>query len=61
VTEFGIAGPDQGKGGKLLLKSKVMRHHLGPGVLFIALLLIAGCASAPLDYPQETTLALEHT
>lgn len=38
-----------------------MRLHPGLGVLFIALLLIAGCASAPLDYPKETTLALEDT
>lgn len=38
-----------------------MRHHSVPGVLLIALLFIAGCASAPLDYPKETSHALEDT
>jgi putative cardiolipin synthase len=42
-------------------KEQAMRQLQGPGGLVLVLLFIAGCASAPLDYPKETTLALTDT
>jgi len=38
-----------------------MKSHRNVSVIFIAVLLLAGCASAPLDYPKEPSVALVDT
>ena len=38
-----------------------MKSHRNVSLIFIAVLLLAGCASAPLDYPKEPSVALVDT
>jgi putative cardiolipin synthase len=44
-----------------LHKVQSMRKYLNLGTLAVVLLVIVGCASAPLDYPKETSVAIADT